>query len=306
MLYGTVDKLCDRISRVVLGCVGFSPDRMEVAGPLLDSFVASGGTTVDTAHVYGDGASERTIGAWLRESGKRQEVIIVTKGAHPNLADWIPRVNPEAIAQDLDESLERLGVETIDLYLLHRDDPSVPVGPLVECLNGHMASGRIRAFGGSNWTHQRIDEANAYASAYGLQGFVASSPHLALAVMDQSAFSFPGIVSVSADPAALAWYGQRQFPLLAWSAQAGGFFSGRKARTHFDTEDNRERLRRVRELAARHGFTPIQMALAWVFHQPLNIFALIGTSKLAHLEESLKALQVGLTPEEVAWLNLET
>jgi len=300
---GAVKGLSKPILRIVLGTAWFSPETMEAASDVLDAFVAAGGTAIDTANVYGDGASERTIGEWLSESGRREDVVIITKGAHPDLADWVPRVNPEAIRRHLDESLERLGIETIDLYLLHRDDPTVPVGPLVECLNEHAAAGRIRAFGVSNWTHRRIDEANAYASAHGLEGFVASSPHLALAVAGR--FGYPGVLSISADEDALAWYRRSQFPLFAWSSQASGFFAGRAVEV-YDTEDNRERLRRAREMAARLGCTPTQVALAWVLHQPMNVFAVIGTSKPAHLQESLGALDVHLTPEEVAWLGLRT
>src|SRR5258708_24030433 len=155
---------------------------------------------LDTAPVYGGGDSERAIGCWLRERGRRDDVLILTKGVHPFLSDWIPRVNPAALAQDLGESRERLGVETIDLYLLHRDDPSVSVGSLVDCLNEHVAAGRIRAFGVSNWTHQRIQEANSYAASHGLRGFVASSPHLALAVPCEPIAR--GTVEVAGDEAA--------------------------------------------------------------------------------------------------------
>ena len=114
MRYGTIGGLGDRIGRIVLGTGWFSPERMEDVGDILDAFLAGGGTAVDTAPVYGNGASERAIGQWLRESGRREDVVIITKGAHPDLSDWVPRVNPEAIRHDLDESLQRLGVDTVD------------------------------------------------------------------------------------------------------------------------------------------------------------------------------------------------
>jgi len=306
MIYGSIAGVGSPVSRLVLGGGGFSPQKMDVVSSLLDAFVAAGGTAVDTAHVYGNGASERAIGEWLRQSGRREDLVIISKGAHPDLSDWIPRVNPAAITQDLDESLERLGVETIDLYLLHRDDISVPVGPLVDLLNEQVAAGRIRAFGGSNWSHQRVEEANAYAASHGLLGFAANSPQFSLAAMDLSAFRFPGVVSISANTAALAWYRQHHFPLITWSSQAGGFFAGpAKARPHFDTEENWEREQRTRELAVRRSCTPTQVALAWVLGQPLNIYAIFGTSKPEHLEDCLGALDVHLTTEEMAWLNLE-
>jgi len=303
MLYGMIEGLGGRASRIVLGAGWFGPERMEAVSEILDAFLAAGGTAVDTAHIYGNGASERALGKWLRESGRREDLVIITKGAHPDLSDWVPRVNPEAITQDLSESLERLGVETIDLYLLHRDDAGVPVGSLVECLNEHVAAGRIRAFGGSNWTHQRIQEANDYATTHGLQGFVASSPHLALAVARN--FRYPGVVLLSGDTAALEWYRQSQFPLFSWSSQASGFFAGRTA-GHYDAQDNRERLRRVQETAARLACSPTQVALAWVLNQPQNTFPIIGPSTVPHLHECVEALDVQLTNEELARLNLET
>ena len=284
MTYGSIAGAGSRVSRLVLGGGGFSPNKMDIVTPLLDTFVAAGGNAVDTAHVYGNGASERAIGEWIRQSGRREDLLIISKGAHPDLSDWIPRVNPAAIARDLGESLERLGVETIDLYLLHRDDESVPVEPLVDFLNEQVTVGRIWAFGASNWSHLRIEEANTYAAAHGLLGLAANSPQFSLAAMNLSAFQYPGVVSVSADAAALSWYRQRHFPLVTWSSQAGGFFAGpTQVRPHFDTEDNWERGRRARELAARHHCTATQVALAWVLNQPLNIHAIFGTTKLSHL-----------------------
>jgi 1-deoxyxylulose-5-phosphate synthase len=311
VIYGTIPGVGDRVSRLVLGASAFSPDRMALARGMLDAFVAAGGTTVDTAHVYGDGASERALGVWLRERGRRDDVVIVGKGASygPDGAD---RVYPAAIVAELTESLARLGVETIDLYMLHRDDPSVPVGPIVECLNEQVSAGRIRAFGGSNWTHRRIDEANAFAAARGVRGFVASSPHLALAVAKEQVAR--GVVQIADDRQALAWYRERQLPLFAWSAQARGFFSGRFAPDRpdelervrvYDRADNWERLRRATEVARRHGCTATQAALAWMLRLPLNVFALVGPHTPVHLADCLGALAVRLTPEEVAWLNLE-
>ena len=136
------------------------------------------------------------------------------------------RVTPEDIAADLDESLRQLGLDTIDLYLLHRDDPDVPVGPIVEALNEHLRGGKIRAFGGSNWTHERIAEANAYAADHGLVPFVASSPQFSL--VEQVDEPWPGCISIGGpdNAAARDWYQNNQMAMFAWSSLAGGFLSG--------------------------------------------------------------------------------
>lgn len=311
MLYASIPGVGDRLSRLVLGGLVFSPERVEITTSLLDRFVAAGGTAVDTAHSYGGGTSERALGAWLAGRGRRDDLVIVTKGAHPE-RDIPRRVTPADISADLLESLERLRTDRIDLYLLHRDDPELAVGPIVDCLNEHQAAGRIRAFAASNWTHQRIAAANRYAAERGLAGFVASSPNLALAVPSEP--MWPDCLSIAGHREALTWYTQRQMPVLAWSSQASGFFSGRFApdaptdehmvRVYY-RPDNWRRLERARELAARRGCTPTQVALAWVLHQPFPTFAIIGPRAESELADCLGALAVSLTPDEVAWLNLE-
>ena len=178
--YLTLPGIATPFSRIALGAVSFSPDDYPQAAELLDAFIALGGTCIDTAHVYGRGASERALGRWLRERHNRANVVLIDKGCHP-IGESGPRVTPEVIHADLAESLERIQTDSIDLYLLHRDDEHVPVGPLIEALNEECAAGRIRAFGASNWRVERIVEANTYATQRGLAGFVVSSPNLSLA-----------------------------------------------------------------------------------------------------------------------------
>jgi aryl-alcohol dehydrogenase-like predicted oxidoreductase len=311
MLYGSIAGVGDRVSRVILGGLSFKPDDASRTADLLDRYVAAGGTTVDTAHSYGRGADELGLGEWLARSGRRRDLTIITKGAHPT-AEEPRRVMPTHIDRDLAESLGRLRIDTIDLYLLHRDDESIPVASIVDCLVKHVEAGRIRAFGASNWTPERITAANVYATEHGLIGFCASSPNLALAVPQEPMWS--GCLSISDNLPARAWHTAHQFPALCWSSQARGFFSGRfspdqpddpdVARVYY-REDNWRRLERARELSRRRGCTPTQVALAWVLHQPFPTFALIGPANVAELDDSLGATAVSLTPAEVAWLNLE-
>jgi 1-deoxyxylulose-5-phosphate synthase len=309
MKYHPFPALGRDLSRLVLGSMVFSLEALDLSFELLDTWLALGGNIVDTAHVYSSGNSERAIGRWFQERGRREELVLLSKGAHHN-ADR-RRVTPEDITCDLRDSLARLKIETIDLYLLHRDDPDVPVGPIVEALNEHRRAGRIRAFGGSNWSPQRLEAANAYAAAHGLEGFSASSPNLSLAVQNEPVWA--DCLSAS-DPPSRAWYTRTQMPLFAWSSQAGGFFTGLYSPDNFENENmtrvyysegNWERLRRATELGKQRGFTANQVALAWVLHQAFPVFALIGPHTVEELKSSVAALDLELTPDEVRWLNLE-
>jgi aryl-alcohol dehydrogenase-like predicted oxidoreductase len=310
MIYHPFPPLGRDLSRLVLGTMVFSLEALDLTFELMEAWLSLGGNTVDTAHVYAGGNSERALGQWFQQTGRRNDVTVIDKGAHHN-ADR-RRVTPEDITCDLRDNLARLKTDTIDLYLLHRDDPDVPVGPIVECLEAHRLAGRIRGYGGSNWSPRRLDEANAYAKAHGLQGFSASSPNLSLAV--QQEVIWDGCVTAT-DPDSRAWYQRTQMPLFSWSSQARGFFTGRYSPDDLEDEtmvrvyytaDNWERLRRATELGRKKGdYSANQVALAWVLHQPFPVFPLIGPATVAELRNSVAALEITLSPEEVRWLNLE-
>lgn len=319
MQYGHVPGIEKPISRLVQGTTMANSRELERSFALLDTIYALGCNTFDTAHVYGSGDNERTVGRWVRERGIRERVVIIGKGAHHNQDRQ--RVTPFDIAADIHDSLARFQFDYIDLYLLHRDNPAVPVGPIVEALNEHLAAGRIHAFGGSNWSHQRIAEANAYAGAHGLTPFVASSPQFSLA--EQVKEPWPNCVSISGPQgeAARAWYAQTQLPLFTWSSLAGGFFSGRFTRDNLDSfqtysdklcvqsycyEANFKRLDRARQLAREKGLSLPQAALAYVMSQPLNVFALVGCQSGDEFRANIAALDVRLTADEMAWLELKT
>jgi aryl-alcohol dehydrogenase-like predicted oxidoreductase len=179
-------------------------------------------------------------------------------------------------------------------------------------LNEHTRAGRMNVFGGSNWTIDRVEEANAYAKANGLQGFGVVSNNFSLARM--VAPPWAGCVSAS-DPDSRAWFQRTQMPLLAWSSQARGFFIPERA--HPDktddaelvrcwySADNFQRLARVNDLAKKRNVLPINIALAYVLNQPFPTFALIGPRQLSETRTSLPALEIELSPDELRWLNLE-
>jgi len=158
---------------------------------------------------------------------------------------------------------------------------------------------------------ERFTAANAYAAASGQQGFTALSNNFSLARMVDPVWA--GCIAAS-DPASRAWLTQTQTPLLPWSSQARGFFTGRAnpddrsdpelARCWY-SEDNFRRLGRVNTLADERGAAPIAVALAYVLAQPFPTFPLIGPRSLAETRSSLGALAVTLSPDDVRWLNLE-
>lgn len=295
------------VSRLMKGTDYFFHDNYEKAAANMDAFLAIGGNSVDSAHIYCGGQSEEVLGRYMEERRNRDKIVILTKGAHHDHNGH--RVTKEAIDHDLSVSLERLRTDYIDLYALHRDDPSVPVEIIVNALNEHMDKGTVKAIGVSNWTWQRIDEANKYASANGLTGFTFSSPNLSLAKPNEPFWKG----CVSADEETCRWHEKEQLPLLSWSSQARGFFTGRftpEVRDNADlvrvfySEDNWERLARAKQLAEEKGVTAIQIALAYVLNQPFPTCALIGAQNAAELQSCDEGSRVKLTKEEMAWLDL--
>lgn len=297
------------ISQLIMGSDYFSPEKIDYVSEMLDAYVAIGGNAIDTAHIYVGGNSEKAIGMWHQRRGNRKDIAIWTKGAHPN-ADG-PRVNPQAIYEELMISLDRLQTDYVDLYALHRDDPQVEVGPIIEALNEHIEAGRVHAIGVSNWTWQRIHEANEYAASHGLIGFSFNSPNLSLAKAQEPYWRG----CISADEDTLAWHRKVQLPLLSWSAQARGFFTGRFSPDRPDNPElvrvfyndaNWERYRRAERMAEEKGLHTIQIALAYVLNQSFPACAIIGPQNEAEMKSCGEGAAVQLTPAEMAWLNLET
>lgn len=313
---GAMRHLSKPVSRLVMGCD--NQPSISHAAVMWDSYLELGGNCFDTAYIYGGGAMETLLGHWHTARGVRDDIVIVGKGAHT------PDDRPEFVAPQLEVSLTRLQTDCVDVYFLHRDNPEVPVGEFVEAVNAEIRRGRIRAWGGSNWTLERVRAANDYAEANALQGMSAVSNNFSLARMIRPLW--PG-VQTATDAAFRDYLAATGTALLPWSSQARGFFTpwaeavrtetGRgqlqitrvepTARELIDTwfsEDNFERRRRALELAREKGVEPIQIALAYVICQPFPCFPLIGPRQIGEIRSSLAAIDIQLSPAECAWLDL--
>ena len=318
MRHGEAAGLNKPVSRLVLGCDNQPTGKH--AEVMFDHYFEYGGNTFDTAHIYGGGRMEQYLGAWMNHRGVREDVVVIGKGAHT------PANFPDRIAGQLDTSLQRLQTDYVDLYFLHRDNEDVPVEEWLDALNKEQEAGRIRAFGASNWSLARAQEANALAAKRGLAPFVAVSNNFSLARMVEPVWS--GCIAASTAPWR-EWLEAEQMPLFPWSSQARGFFTPRfdavRAQTssnvaaHFGNQpsddemrrcwfadDNFQRRARTLELAQRHGVAPINIALAYVLNQPFPCFALIGPRTMAETRSSLAALSIELSAAELAWLDLRS
>jgi len=288
------------VSRIALGtmvCDG--PATLSRALGVFDAFFEAGGNTFDTAHIYADGWSERALGRFMKTRGVRDDVVVIAKGAHS------PDCFPASIRPQLELSLERMDTQRADLYFLHRDNADVPVGEFVDALEALRSEGLIDAYGGSNWTSERIDEANVYAKAVGAMGFTAVSNQFSLARMNVP--TYPGTVGAN-ETSFRAWLRDNQIVDFAWSSQASGFFAGLPpdgflAHAWF-SDENLERRRRATELAGSLGIAPTTVAVAWLLRNGLSIVPIIGPLSLAELRTSLDALRVELTTDQVRWLDL--
>ncbi|MCB1488820.1 MAG: aldo/keto reductase [Bauldia sp.] len=289
------------VSVVALGGANFTsfPQAAEVC----DAYFERGGNVLDSAWLYGNGLCDELLGAWMAARGIREEIVLVGKGANA------PLTYPDVIARQLTESLDRLQTDHVDIYFMHRDNPEIPVGEFVDALDHEVEAGRIRSYGGSNWTRERMDAAIAYAERNHKRPPGALSNNFSLAEMVNPVWN--GTLAAS-DDAWKSWLAERQIPDFAWSSQARGFFTDRAGPDKLDDPElvngwysdmNFARRARAIELGERLGKSPLHVALAYCLHQAFPVVPLIGPLSLAELEDSLEALDITLTADDLRWLE---
>lgn len=303
------------ISRLALGTGYFTNTDRDTWFGLLDCFCELGGTTIDCARLYGGGVAEQVLGEWLTARGVREQIVLITKCAHGGSAALLPDEGFEdTVTREREQSLATLHTNYIDLYLLHRDNPAVPVGRIVERMHAEVRNGYARAIGVSNWTYDRVEEAAAYAAAHSLTPFVVVSNNLSLAVPAEP--FYPRLVSV--DQAGELWHQRTGTLLLSWSALGRGFFTGRfsggaaadafgaRMQQVYGSPENSERLRRATDLGRRKGaWSASQVALAWLLHRPFPLVPVVGPHTQEELLSCIAATRLELSPQDCAWLNLQ-
>ena len=296
------------LSRVVFGCDNQSDTNHAFA--MFDYYFNKGGNVYDTAYIYNNGKSDRYLGDWIKARNNRDEVVILGKGAHT------PDCLPEKIRPQLEETLDRLSTNKLDIYCLHRDNPEIPIAEFMDSLNELRDEGLIDVLGASNWSLDRFKEANEYSNSKNISGFGVLSNNFSLARMLEPVW--PGCFSCSEED-----YRQylidNQIAIFPWSSQARGFFlktqefegamhvanpNLQEQNRVWSDENNLERRQRCFELAEKKGFEPIEVALAFVLNQSFPTFPLIGPRNFFETESSLKAFDINLSNEEVAWLDL--
>ncbi|MBQ6678635.1 MAG: aldo/keto reductase [Lachnospiraceae bacterium] len=305
------------VSRLVYGTPGAAGgDDIGAAMDAYDLAWEKGFRIFDTAYSYGRGKCEESLGRWIAARGHRDEMVILDKGCDPGEHGSTDVFSGDTIRNQVRISQERLQTDHVELYILHRDDPTKPVDEIVEVLNEMKALGRIRHFGGSNWTMQRVKEANDYAAAHGLTGFTALSPNYCMArlVFDP----WGGSVTISGDENAdyRAWLAEKRMPVLSYSALGRGFLSGKYVTDgpaieeclnrgpimEYYYPENVARLKRAEEMAKEKGVPVSEIAIAWLLASPMDVLPIMTPSKEKHIDAALHALKMILTPEERRYL----
>jgi aryl-alcohol dehydrogenase-like predicted oxidoreductase len=298
----TVSRLC--LGTMLMG--GKTPP--EESHRMLDRYLESGGNFLDSADVYGDGESERTLAPWLADH--REEVVVGTKVRMKVSDPPGEGLAPDRIRAACDASLRRLGIDVIDLYQVHAPDPSVPLEETLEALDGLVRAGKVRALGASNYPAWLLAWAVSLQDRNGWAPFVSLQPQYSL-------------VERSVEVELLPFCRAAGIGLIPWGPLGAGFLTGKYSRdtdppagsrmgdASDDVEEARHRraiernFRVVDEaeaIAGEKGATVSQVALAWLLGVPGVVAPIVGPRTFEQLEDLLGAVGVSLTDDERARL----
>jgi len=300
-----------RISRLVLGMMSYGRDAgrewaldEDAAEPIVRRAVDGGITFFDTADVYNGGQSEVVTGHLLPKLfGMREEYVVATKV----FGDTMPGENGHGLSRkhvmaSIDASLDRLGLDYVDLYQIHRWDPRTPIEETMEALHDVVRSGKARYIGASSMYTWQFAKAQHVAPT----PFVSMQNHYNLVYREEEREMLPLCVDQGVG-------------VLPWSPLARGLLAGNRTRegekltTRARTDEFGDSLYRpeidfavvdrVAEVASAHGVSNAQVALAWLYHKPAVTAPIVGATKVEHLEDALAAEQLSLTEDEIARLE---
>jgi aryl-alcohol dehydrogenase-like predicted oxidoreductase len=286
---------------------------------IVNRYIEAGGNVLDTAEVYaswlpgGSHRSEEFLGRWLREHKSRNGLILSTKGAHPRLDSMdTPRMSKKDVESDLNSSLQRLGIDHVDLYWLHRDDPGTPVEEILLMLEEFRQAGKIGYAGFSNWTQARAEAARVAAAKLGVAGFIGSQNQWSLAKADATKGD-PTWAYI--DESFAKWHAQYGLTAFPYTPQANGYFrrldNGSITRASdlvkglFHHPQNENRYKRIKMLQVETGFSVAEIVLGYLIGQPFAVFPIVGPKKVADLEESISAADATLTAEQLEFLTVD-
>ena len=303
-----------KVSRLCLGCMTYGSKDwrswvldMEESKPFFQTAIEKGITFFDTANVYSIGESEVVTGRWLREFARREEIVVATKVNGPmGKAANEKGLSRKAIMAQIDASLQRLGMDYVDLYQIHRFDYDTPIEETLEALNDVVKAGKARYIGASSMYAWQFGKMLATSAANGWVRFVSMQPQYNLVYREEEREMLPLCKAEG-------------IGVIPWSPLARGFLAGGRAAPK---EGNTERARTdefsprlyfrdadfavvdaVGEIAKARGVSNMQVSLAWVLKNPAITAPIIGASKLGHLEEAVTAVDLKLTDDEIKALE---
>ena len=280
-------------------------DRETFAFQQLDRYVDLGGNHIDTANIYGKwlpeatNISEQYIGRWMQARQNRNQLIIASKGGHPELATMhVPRLDRASVEADLHESLAALQTDRIDFYWLHRDDEGRPVEEIIGYLDDFVQAGKIRWYGCSNWKLPRLQAAVAAARKSGSVGFVANQLLWSLAETSLDRLADQTLARM--DEPTWQFHDREQLAAMAYSSQANGYFQKRlqagqygarleRLNRQYDLPLNDRRLLVLQRLVVETGRTIDELVLGYLLAQPFPVFPIIGASSTEQLQASMSA-----------------
>jgi aryl-alcohol dehydrogenase-like predicted oxidoreductase len=303
------------VSRICLGCMGFGDAAKWVhkwvldednSRPIIKRALELGINFFDTANVYSIGRSEEILGHALRDFANRDEVVIATK-VHGRMHDG-PNgagLSRKAILSEIDNSLQRLGTDYVDLYIIHRWDYQTPIEETMEALHDVVRAGKARYIGASAMFAWQFQKALYVAEQHGWTRFVSMQDHLNLIYREKEREMLP---LCRAEGIGVTPYSPLASGRLTRDASAESTLRAETdqiARSKYDAtaETDRQIVERVAEIAEKHGVLRLQIALAWLLQKTPVTAPIIGATKVTHLEEAVGALSVQLTQDEVAYLE---